>query len=248
VSDRRWRLVRGTGTPAARFAARPRRRRWRGALPYLVVLVVLAVAGGIGWVVDRTTLFSARNVRVEGASTVSASEIRRVAAVPSDVPLSQLDTRAVAERVKHVPVVADARVVRSWPSTVTVVVTERVAVAVLARAGKFVLLDAGGVPFRTLPARPPSLPLVEVAKPGPNDAATVAAVSVVGALTEKLRAKLVKVRAPKPSEVTLVLADGRTIIWGDAGHSARKATVATAVLDRPGKRIDVSAPDVVTVR
>ncbi len=247
-AGRRWRLVRGSGTPNARFAAHPRQRRFRSALPYLVVLLVLALAGGIGWVVYGTTLFSPRTVRVEGADLVQADEVKRVAAVPRDVPLSQLDTGAVAARVKAIPVVADARVVRSWPSTVTVVVTERVAVAAKASGGSFILLDAGGTPFRTVPARPAELPLVEIAKPGPSDAATVAAMSVVLALTDGLKAKLVKVKAPSPAQVTLELTGGRTIVWGDADHSARKATLATALLGRPGRRIDVSAPDVVTVR
>jgi cell division protein FtsQ len=247
-TGRRWRLVRGGGLPAARFAARPRRRQFRGALPYLVVLVVLAVAAGLGWVVYGSTLFAARTVHVEGVSTISADEVRQVAAVPSDVPLSQLDTHAVARRVRAIPAVAEARVVRSWPSTVTVVVIERVAVAVVPRGGQWMLLDAGGVPYRTLPARPPKLPLLELAKPGPDDRSTAAALSVVLALTDGLRGKLLKVTAPTPAQVTLHLAGGRTVFWGDAEDSARKATVATAILNRPGNRIDVSGPDVVTVR
>jgi cell division protein FtsQ len=248
MSDRRWRLVRGAATPAARFAARPRQRRWRSAIPYLVVFGVLTLAVAIGWIVHGTTLFSARTVEIQGAAVVPASEVERVAAVPSDVPLAQLDTAQVAERVRRIPVVADARVVRSWPSTVTVVVTERVPVAVIARAGQFVLLDAGGVPFRAVPARPPKLPLVEVARPAPDDRATVAAMAAVLVLTDGLRDQLVKVTAPTPAQVTLHLQGGRTVFWGDAENSPRKATVVTALLSRPGKRIDVSSPDVVTVR
>jgi cell division protein FtsQ len=246
--ERRWQMVRGGRVPAARFAARSRRRRFRGALPYLVVLVVLAVAGGLGWAIYGTTLFAARTVRIEGAHTVPPAEVARVAAVPSDVPLAQLDTRAVVDRVRKIAVVADARVVRSWPGTVTVVVTERVGVAVQAKAGQYVLIDVGGVPFRTVPTRPPNLPLVELASPGPRDRPTAAALAVALALTDGLRGKLVKIAAPTPSQVTLYLAGGRTVFWGDAENSDRKATVTTALLNRPGKRIDVSAPDVVTVR
>jgi cell division protein FtsQ len=253
VSDRsgdgrRWRLVRGGTTPAARFAAHSRRRRLRELLPYLVVLVVLSLAGGLGWVVYGSTLFAARTVTIEGARTVPAAEVERVAAVPPDVPLAQLDTGAIAERVRRIAVVADARVVRSWPSTVTVVVTERAAVAVHAQGARWLLLDAGGVGFRTVPARPPDLPLLQVARPGPDDPATAAAIAVALALTDDLRSRLVKVTAPTPAQVTLELTGGRTVFWGDPDNSPRKATAATAVLNRPGKRIDVSGPDVVTVR
>ena len=241
-------MVRGGSVPAPRYAANSRRRRLRGLLPHLVLILVLAVAGGLGWVVYGSTLFSARTVRIEGARTVPPSEVERVAAVRSDVPLAQLDTRAVADRVRGIAAVADARVVRSWPGTVTVVVTERVGVAVLTRGGQWDVLDARGVLFRTVPARPPNLPLVEVARPGPTDPATAAALAVVGALTDPLRAKLVKITAPTPAQVTLHLTGGKTVFWGDAENSGRKAAAATALLSRPGKRIDVSGSDAVTVR
>jgi cell division protein FtsQ len=248
AAARRWRLVRGSGGPPSRFVARSRRRRLRALLPYLVVLAVLAVTGGLGWVVYGTTMFVADEVRVEGARTIGAAEVRKVAAVPVDVPLAQVDTAAIAARVRALPAVEEVRVTRSWPGTVTVVVTERTGVAVLARGRQFVLVDAGGVPFRTVAARPSALPLVEVAKPSPGDRATRAALSVATALTEPLRKKLVRIAAPTPEQVTLHLADGRTVFWGDAEDNARKATVTTALLDKPGKKLDVSAPDVVTVR
>ena len=37
------------------------------------------------------------------------------------------------------------------------------------------------------------------------------------------------------------------IVWGDAQQNETKALVATSLLGRPGRTIDVSAPDVVTV-
>jgi cell division protein FtsQ len=40
----------------------------------------------------------------------------------------------------------------------------------------------------------------------------------------------------------------REVIWGDATESATKAKVATALLPREATTIDVSAPDVVTIR
>jgi cell division protein FtsQ len=246
---RRWRLVRGGGPPSGgRFVARSRRRRLRVLLPYLVVLLVVALVGGIGWLVYGTTVFAARTVRVEGARTVPAGEVERVAAISAALPLSQLDTQAISARVRGIPAIADVRVTRSWPSTVTLVVTERVGVAVVAQRGRFLVLDAEGVPFRTVAARPPKLPLIQVSAPGPADRATRAALSVVSSLTPQLRGKLVRITALTSEQVTLLLHGDRTIFWGDADDGVRKATVATALLDRPGSRIDVSAPDVVTVK
>ena len=46
----------------------------------------------------------------------------------------------------------------------------------------------------------------------------------------------------------VVLRDDRVVVWGDASRSETKAQVATGLLDREGGTIDVSAPDVVTIR
>ncbi len=52
--------------------------------------------------------------------------------------------------------------------------------------------------------------------------------------------------AETPTRIVLQLTDGRVIVWGDAERSDAKATVATALLDRPARTIDVSVPDVAT--
>jgi len=54
--------------------------------------------------------------------------------------------------------------------------------------------------------------------------------------------------ADAPARVRLELSDGRTIIWGDSSENEAKARVALVLLARPGKTIDVSAPELVTIR
>ena len=51
-----------------------------------------------------------------------------------------------------------------------------------------------------------------------------------------------------PVEIQLMLNGGREIVWGDATDNATKARVAVSLLGRSGRVIDVSAPNVVTVR
>ncbi len=75
-----------------------------------------------------------------------------------------------------------------------------------------------------------------------------AAVSVLGELPADLRAQLAAVQEPSPSSVVLVLRDGRTVVWGAPGESARKAAVVAALLPRPGKTIDVTTPSLAVVR
>ncbi len=116
------------------------------------------------------------------------------------------------------------------------------------RGEQFVVLDAAGVAFRTLPQRPGGLPLIRLAEPGPDDPATRAGLEVLAALTPQLRAELVELDVESLARISVLLAGDRTVFWGDATRGADKARVATALLDQDAARIDVSAPDVVTFR
>lgn len=248
---RRWRLRRegpAGHRPRSRPSGAARRGRLGDAAPYLVVLTVVAVVAAGGWVVYGTGVLGVRTVRVEGARQVAPAEVLRAAAVRPGTPLARVDVAAVAVRVRRLPSVAEVRVVRSWPGSVVVRVTERVAVLAVPERRGYRLVDAGGVPFRRTATRPAGLPLVVLAHAGPDDRATRAVLTVVAALTPPLRSRLDRIVAPTSAQVELRLSDGRAVFWGDADDSARKAMVAAAVLSRPGRRIDVSAPGLVTIR
>ncbi|SDZ07726.1 cell division protein FtsQ [Micromonospora pattaloongensis] len=249
---RRWRLVRA-GTDAVppsvrRFMRRARQRRLRAAMPWAVVGGVLAFAGLVAWIVFGTAVFGVREVRVTGGQILTAVEVRNAAAVPDGVSLARVDVAAVRERVAALAPVERVTVVRDWPRTVLVQVVERTPVAVVPQRQGFVVVDAAGVPFRTLAERPAELPLARVVAPGRDDPATRAALQVLGALTPELRSQLQEVAVAGPARITVKLRGGRTIVWGDASDNETKARVAGALLSREGRTIDVSAPDVVTVR
>jgi cell division protein FtsQ len=247
AAARRWQMVRSGGT-AGRFEARARRRRLRALLPLFVVLVVVTVLLVAGWLVLGTRVFDVRTVTVEGAVTVRQATVRDAAAVRLGSSLARGDVDGVRDRVSALGPIAKVQVYRTWPHTLTVQITERQPVAVVHRRGGYAELDAAGVPFRTVARRPAGLPLVVLARPGPRDRATRSVLVVAAALTPELRDRLARIAAPTAEQVTVVLTDKRQIFWGDSDHSDRKATVATALLARPGQRIDVSAPRVVTVK
>lgn len=249
---RRWRLVRArrdaVPDSVRRFTARARQRRLRALRPWLIGLAGAGLVAVSGVVVWATPLLGVDRIRVEGNHLVAPGEVRRAAGVPAGTPLARVDTAAVARRVAGLPPVQRARVRRDWPGALVVRVVERTAVAAAPDGTGFVVLDRTGVGFVRAANRPAGLPLVRLASPGPDDPATRAAMSVVGALTPELRAALVAVVAEAPTRIRLELSGGRAIIWGDATENETKARVATSLLRRPGQTIDVSAPDVVTVR
>jgi cell division protein FtsQ len=210
--------------------------------------VAVVVAAALGWIVLGTSLLGVREVRVTGSVIAGPDQVRAMAAVVEGTPLARVDTDAVRARVRTLPSVADAAVRRAWPTTLVIEVSERVAVATVADGGTFLYLDREGVVFSTSATRPARLALLRVPSAGPTDPATMAALEVLAALTPQLRERLREIVAASPAAIHLELAGGRRVIWGDAAHSAAKAQIATSLLAGSSLTIDVSTPDVVTVR
>nr|MDT0662048.1 FtsQ-type POTRA domain-containing protein [Micromonospora sp. DSM 115978] len=233
---------------ARRFMRRARRRKLRAAAPWAVAGGTLLVGLLAAWLVMGTGLFGVREVRITGAELVSPVDVRGAAAVADDTPLARVDVDAVRDRVAALAPVARVTVTRQWPDTLRIDLVERSAVAVVPQGRGFAVVDANGVVFRTLPRRPPELPIAVVAEPGPDDVATRAALQVLAALTPKLRAELTEVAVEGPARIRVKLRGDRVVIWGDASRSETKAQVATGLLGQRGDTIDVSAPDVVTIR
>jgi cell division protein FtsQ len=249
---RNWRLVRADtdAVPASarRFMARARKRKLRAVLPWAVAAGVLAFAGVLAWVVYGTSVLGVREVEVVGTQYLTPLQIEQAAAVPANEPLARVDLDSVRARVRTLPAVDRVVVRRSWPSTLVVEVVERAPVAAVPTGAEFRLIDRDGVPYRVVDERPAGLPLVRTTTPGPNDVNTKSALTVLGALSEDLREQLVAVAVPAPAQIKLELKKSRTVVWGDDTQSDTKSQVATALLKRAGKEIDVSAPSVVTIR
>jgi cell division protein FtsQ len=249
---RNWRLVRADSDAVPpsvrRFMARARQRRLRAAVPWAVAVGVVAAAGALAWTVYGTDVFGVRDVRVLGAELVSPESIRDAAAVPLKEPLATVDTDAIRDRVQALAAVDRAVVSRDWPGTIVVRVVERTAVAAVPAGKRFQLIDDEGVAFRTVTRPPTGLPLARLTQPGPDDLNTRAALTVLSALTDELREQVVAVSVAAPARITLELRRGREVFWGDDTANETKSRVATALLARDGTTIDVSAPEVVTIR
>ena len=251
-TGRRWRLVRArpdaVPSSARRFMRRARRRRLRAALPWAVTAAALALAGMVAWLIYSTAIFGVDEVDVAGVDVLRPDEVRAAAAVPPGTPLARVDLDQVRRRVATLAQVDRVTVSRDWPGTLLVEVQERIAVAAVPRGGRFLLVDAAGVAYHSAARRPAGLPLVRLAAPAPQDLATRSALEVLAALTEELHEQLAELVVEAPARIRLKLREGRQVIWGDATESVAKAKVATVLLARKGATIDVSAPDVVTIR
>lgn len=228
--------------------ARYRRRRLAALLAGLLLLVGLGF--GVRVLLYDLGLFDVEQVRVTGTAAVPEADVLAAAAVEPGVPLASVDTAAVAARVAQLPPVESVRVARSWPHTVAVTVTERVPVATVQTSQGPALVDRTGVVYRGAPA--PGLPRLTTA-PRTGDPATLAAVAVLTALPDGLRAQVgsagATVATPgAPAQVTLRTTGGKEVRWGPPERAAEKVAALGALLTQPGTVYDVTSPDLPTIR
>jgi cell division protein FtsQ len=217
--------------------------RW-GRIAVAVGLLLALIGGGVVW---YSPLFAVRQVTVEGARDVSDSDIVTALAVADGTPLLRVDTAAAAARVERIPRVASCHVQVDFPSTIRVTVRERAPLVFFENAQGAHLVDSTGVEYALAPA-PPDVPRLRTAHPGPNDPDTKAALTVLVAVPDPLRAQIQTISARTISDITLTLRDGRVVQWGGTADSVRKAAITGPMLSQPGHTFDVSSPDLPTIK
>jgi cell division protein FtsQ len=226
---------------------RPRRPRARPGrrLAGWLLLVAMAIAGGLAWALLGSGLFAVRTVVVTGTRLVPQSEVLAVAAVKPGTPLIRVNTARIAGRVLTIRQVLAVQVAVAWPDRVVIAVRERTpALAVLVPSG-FDLVDAYGVVVQLVEARPASLPLYTTSAPvsalrGNPDVSAAAA--VLGELPAALRSSVTSVTAPSPDQVTLQLRSGVTVVWGGPDDAAAKAKELAVLMQTHARYYDVSSP------
>ncbi|MGH3360643.1 MAG: cell division protein FtsQ/DivIB [Nocardioidaceae bacterium] len=229
--------------------SRFRRRRWRSrvgrVLPYLIGLGVVAAIAGIGWLVFASSVLGVHDVQVDGVRSIGADRVREQAQIAEGSPLATLDTDAIAERIEQLPRVADAAVHRRWPRGVTLEVTERTTVAVVADSDGIRGVDATGVEFRGYDTRPDDVPRITLGADIGDDReqALAEAAHVIEALDDSIAERVHHIEVGSADSIDLLLGNGDRVRWGSAVDSDRKSEVLLALLDVPAGVYDVSAPE-----
>ncbi len=223
-----------------------------------------AIAGGcavlvaiVGAGLTSTPLFHAKTLTVQGERHLSERQVLRLAGVGEDTNVFRLDEASVRRRLLREPWIVDAKVSTALPSTLGIVVIERVPVAVAITEEGRLLVAADGVPLGVAPAST-SLPdvrlLAEPGEPAPAFDAVAAGAEVAGAMTPELRSQVEAVAIALDGTLTLELANGVVVTYGTAEGADAKAQAIRAVLayardqGRDLVAIDVSAPAAPTAR
>lgn len=230
-----------------------RRRLWARVLRYrvhLLALLGLGVVGALVWVVYFSALLGVHRVEVEGTSLLTSEQVREAADVTTGAALAAVDVDAVAARVAELTPVAGVEVERQWPRGLSIVVTERRAVAVVRQGGVLSGMDGEGVLFRTFDKATGRLPLVdaeELDAPGRDDALAEVA-EALSSLAPAVARKVDHVEVASRDSIVLVLEDDDRVTWGSAEDSDLKGRVLTVLLKQEASTYNVSVPDQPTTR
>jgi cell division protein FtsQ len=229
-----------TGSPATGLLGSVRPARWWYWSAAALVLALLV------WLVAFSSVLGVRSVKVVGARTLTAEQVRAAAGIRAGEPLARLDLDAVSSRLSAVAPIRDVTVSRAYPGTVTLRIAERVAVGYRpVDGGQVLLVDRDNVAFRAVKAAPAGLPRLLAPETGaPSDAAAL----VAGTLPAKIGKTLTSISAPSEESITLTLRDGRTVLWGGVERSADKARLLSVLLGQPGRYFDLSDPTSVISR
>jgi cell division protein FtsQ len=227
-------------------------RRLRWVVGGVAVLVVLCLV----LLVLHTPLLALRHATVRGAQHTGSQAVLGAAGLLDDPPLIDVDPTSAAAQVERLPWVAHAVVVRHWPDSVTITVTERVPLGSIARpAGGVAVVDASGRVLAWQSSAPPGLVLVAPVTPGrPGTVLAPAAepaLQVASALPPSLVGRVLHVTVSAQGMVSLDLGGGVSATLGSTAGLEAKLTALASVLagahvSGPAV-IDVTVPDEPTV-
>lgn len=226
-----------------------RRGQGRRRLQRLVDLGLLVAVGAGFALALRSPLLDVDRVRVDGAERTDDQQVLAAAGVEAGQQLVDLDLRAVATRVADLPWVAEAEVARGLDGLVTIVVQERVPVAVVGTAGAAVLVDAGGRalgPVADQPDAASGLVLIE----GLSDVPAPGAYLTDGDDALALATRLAAVAPGLVQRLTVgedlrgVLASGIQVRFGEVGQLEAKVRSLDTVL----RQVDLTCAAVIDVR
>nr|WP_233914078.1 cell division protein FtsQ/DivIB [Arthrobacter polaris]UIK89672.1 cell division protein FtsQ/DivIB [Arthrobacter polaris] len=159
-------------------------------------------------------------------------------------PLPQVTGDQVQELLSSIVQVKSSQIEARPPSTLLIHIVERVPVALLKNDDLYLLVDQDGVELgSTTDPSTVALPLIDGGKAVIGQDTFRAITAVLANLPQTILSQLANATAQSPDAVELKLADGRSVIWGNASDMELKAQVLEALLSAPAPTAAAGKPD-----
>lgn len=238
----------GNRSSGRRGVAKPQRSRTL----LLWTALVLALAGGMVFLVFYSAAFVVKDLTVSGGREEVQASAEELALIPHGRPLARVSESRVAERVLADPRIAAVSLERDWPSGVRLHITERDPVVALRGGGETWLADAGGNVFEQVDQPSRRLPLITVQGTAPSELSP----STVSGLAElwrlrpdpaDLEGQLGAPKVDRHGAVTMTL-DQVTLEWGPVVENQKKWQVVESLIGQDTIDPQGVAPITIDVR
>ncbi|WP_298748116.1 cell division protein FtsQ/DivIB [uncultured Serinicoccus sp.] len=194
---------------------------------------VLAAAAAMVFLFYFSVAFVVEDVQVEGGREDVAASALEKAQIPQGRPLARVSEGRVSERVLADPRIASVEVERDWPSSITLVVTERDPALALRGAGTTWLADASGVLYEQVDTPSKKLPLIALrTDPTELDRRTVTGLAELWRTRpdpDTLEGELGAPSVARDGSVEMDLGQ-LTLLWGAPTDNEKKWHVVTALV------------------
>jgi cell division protein FtsQ len=216
------------------------RRRLKRILGVVAIFLVIAV---LIWLIWFSPALVARSVDVQGTSQISSQDVVQAANVPLGTPLVRLDTEAIKQRVLDLPPIEEVSVHRTLTGVVRIQVQEARPAYAIHTDGHYLIVSDEGRGYLTADTQGDLIVVTIAHDDSPSSGRLMKdAATIVLALPEVVSSDLVSLSGETPDSFTIVLRDGRRILWGSSEESELKAQVITGLLDIKATYYDVSSP------
>ena len=219
-------------------------RSRRAVVVALVIAPVLLL--GVFAAATYTPLFHVRHVSVRGAPGLSRSEIERLAGIDPSTNVFHVDTGALEVKLQQDPRIQTASVDRELPGTLVIRIRERTPVAAIEVGGASVAVAGDGT---LLPGSSTGgLPMIQVPGGVPSDSIRITAAQAVAAMSAALRDRVRALVPATDGEITIDIAGGLSVDYGQGGDDAQKVAALDAILRWAAaqhltlRTVDVSIP------
>lgn len=207
-------------------------------------LLIALVAGAVAFY--NSDVLAIEEIEVEGASELTAEEVREIAALPQDATLLRFPRDEMQSRLTAHPWIRDAEIARRFPDSLVIRVEEREPAALIdsVDAGFWVVDREGFVLGEHTPDATATatvirdLPDFEPTEGEQFDSPVLEnALAVIAGLSDVMHARIRAVSAPSVDLTTLITSDDIEILVGSAEEIEKKEAVALRIMEEQGDAV-----------